>query len=118
MSGEVRDTANRIALHFNIWRHHLADERSQTTKYDDIYFVLGCIRLVHASDFATTHNVLLTARFPSAALAARCTSISGLCKRKSIGSRVSRPTSRTSAGMMSVFLYSISRAKMLGPKEI
>jgi len=42
-------------------------------------------------------NVLLTARFPNAALAARCTSISGLCRRNSIGSRVSRSTSRTSA---------------------
>lgn len=38
----------------------------------------------------------MTARFPSAALAARCTSISGLCRRKRIGSKVSRSTSRTS----------------------
>jgi hypothetical protein len=37
-----------------------------------------------------------TARLPSAALAARCTSISELCKRKRMGSRVSRSTSRTS----------------------
>lgn len=39
---------------------------------------------------------LLTAKFPRAALAARCTSISGLCRRKSIGSSVSLSTSRTS----------------------
>src|SRR5881628_2590546 len=41
-------------------------------------------------------NILLTARFPKAALAARCTSISGLWRRNRIGSRVSRSTSRTS----------------------
>ena len=42
-------------------------------------------------------SVLLTARFPRAALAARWTSISGLCRRTRIGSRVSRSTSLTSA---------------------
>jgi hypothetical protein len=42
------------------------------------------------------NHLLFTARFPSAALAARCTSISGLCNRNRMGSRVSRPTSRTS----------------------
>lgn len=40
--------------------------------------------------------ILLTARFPRAALAARWTSISVLWRRKSIGSSVSRSTSRTS----------------------
>lgn len=37
-----------------------------------------------------------TARLPRAALAARWTSISGLCSKKRMGSRVSRSTSRTS----------------------
>lgn len=41
-------------------------------------------------------HVLLTARLPRAALAALWTSISGLCRRNRIGSRVSRSTSRTS----------------------
>lgn len=41
-------------------------------------------------------SLLLTAKFPSAALAARCTSISGLCSRNRMGSSVSRSTSRTS----------------------
>lgn len=41
--------------------------------------------------------VLFTARLPSAALAARCTSMSGFWRRNKIGSRVSRSTSLTSA---------------------
>jgi hypothetical protein len=41
-------------------------------------------------------NVLLTARLPRAALAALWTSVSLFCRRKRMGSRVSRPTSRTS----------------------
>ena len=63
-------------------------------------------------------DLLLTARFPSAALAARCTSISGLCKRKSMGSRVSRSTSRTSIGLLASFfpqpLNSSSSSQTLG----
>jgi hypothetical protein len=42
-------------------------------------------------------DVLFTARLPSAALAARCTSRSGFCSRNRIGSSVSRSTSLTSA---------------------
>lgn len=41
-------------------------------------------------------NVLFTARLPRAALAARCTSMSGFWSRNRIGSRVSRSTSLTS----------------------
>lgn len=43
----------------------------------------------------------LTARLPSAALAALCTSVSWLPNRNRIGSRVSRPTSRTSFSVIS-----------------
>lgn len=43
-------------------------------------------------------NGPFTARFPRLALAARWTSISGLWSKNRIGSRVSRSTSRTSAG--------------------
>lgn len=54
------------------------------------------------------HDILSTARFPSAALAALCTSISGLWSKKSIGSRVSRSTLRTSSNKLALFriLYS------------
>ena len=41
-------------------------------------------------------DILLTARFPSAALAALCTSMSEFWRRKRIGSRVSRSTALTS----------------------
>lgn len=40
--------------------------------------------------------LLLTARLPNAALAALCTSMSGLWSKNRMGSRVSRSTSRTS----------------------
>lgn len=46
--------------------------------------------------YVLRRGVLLTARFPRAALAARCTSMSGLCKRNNIGSRVVLSTSLTS----------------------
>ena len=49
-----------------------------------------------AHGIACLRYSLLTAKFPSAALAARCTSMSALCKRNRIGSRVSLSTSRTS----------------------
>ena len=44
---------------------------------------------------------LFTARFPRAALAARCTSVSWLLRRKRMGSSVSRPTGRTSFSVIS-----------------
>ena len=54
------------------------------------------IQVLYPKVAARWYYILLTARLPSAALAARCTSISGLCRRKSIGSSVSLSTSRTS----------------------
>lgn len=61
-------------------------------------------------------NILLTARLPRAALAARCTSVSLLDNRKSIGSRVSRPTSRTSEGCKFGRLASGSR--LCSPRSV
>lgn len=58
-----------------------------------LFSATSCVSL---TQIIGEHNLLLTAKFPRAALAARCTSISGLCRRKSIGSRVSLSTSRTS----------------------
>ena len=45
-------------------------------------------------------DLLLTARLPRAALAARCTSISGFWSRNRMGSSVSRSTSLTSASKL------------------
>ena len=53
-------------------------------------------------------HILLTARLPSAAQAARCTSISGFCRRNRIGSRVSRSTSLTSKVLGQLAVQSIS----------
>lgn len=53
----------------------------------------------------------MTAKLPKAALAARCTSISGLCSKNKIGSSVSRSTSRTSASSSA---YIVPR-RLIGP---
>ena len=103
MSRQVGDAPNRIALHFDVWRHHLANQGGQSSKQHDGNLILGY------SPSASIHPtrpsphgwllryVLLTARFPRAALAALCTSMSEFCNRNRIGSSVSRSTSRTSA---------------------
>lgn len=63
-------------------------------------------------------NTLLTARFPRAALAARCTSVSWLLRRKRIGSKVSRPTGRTSFSVISAKARAALRCKStLSEKE-
>ena len=54
---------------------------------------------------------LLTAKFPNAALAARCTSVSWLLSKKRIGSRVSRPTGRTSFSVISAKARAALRCK-------
>ncbi len=82
--GKVGDAADGVALHFDVGAEHLADQGFQTTELDDEQLVLG-----------------LTARLPRAALAARCTSTSWLCRRNMMGSSVSRPTSRTSFSVIS-----------------
>ena len=46
-------------------------------------------------------DVLLTARLPNAALAARWTSVSWLLRRKRMGSKVSLPTGLTSFSVIS-----------------
>lgn len=56
-------------------------------------------------------SLLLTAKFPNAALAARCTSVSWLLSKKRIGSRVSRPTGRTSFSVISANARAALRCK-------
>ncbi len=40
MSGKVRDAANSVALHFDVRRHHLSDERRESAELHYSYFVL------------------------------------------------------------------------------
>lgn len=54
---------------------------------------------------------LFTAKFPKAALAARWTSVSWLLRRKRMGSRVSRPTGRTSFSVISAKARAALRCK-------
>lgn len=41
MRGQVGDTADSIALHLDVGRHHLSDQRSQPSKLDNQDFVFG-----------------------------------------------------------------------------
>ena len=54
---------------------------------------------------------LFTAKLPNAALAARCTSVSWLLRRKRMGSSVSLPTGRTSFSVISAKARAALRCK-------
>jgi hypothetical protein len=43
---QIRDAADRVALHFNVRGVHLLDQWSKAAKCDDGDFVLGCEALV------------------------------------------------------------------------
>lgn len=91
-----------------------------STFVDIIWRISGCsppswtIRTLFSADFFRLVDVLgksgrsegviilLTARFPSAALAALWTSMSGFSRRNRMGPRVSRSTARTSEADRSV----------------
>ena len=94
---EVRYAPDSIALDFDICRQHLADQGWEPSELHNKDLVVRYrTRQILARSRSISIHLLLTARFPRAALAARCTSMSELWSRKSIGSRVSRSTSRTS----------------------
>ena len=104
MGSQVCHTTNSIALHLHIWAKHLTDEGLEATKLDYEQFVIGFIPNP-VSDISTLRrkrkDALFTAKFPRAALAARCTSVSRLLSRNKMGSSVSRPTGRTSFSVIS-----------------
>ena len=101
MRSQIGHTTNGIALNFDVRAQHLADESLQTTKLDDEQLVLGYEVLSLLIDQTYQLNSLFTAKLPRAALAARWTSVSWLERRKRMGSRVSRPTGRTSFSVIS-----------------
>jgi len=104
MSSQIRHTADSVALHFDIWTEHLANQGFQTTKFDDEKLVVGW-KVNNGNQWDKYTKLvfysLLTAKLPRAALAALCTSLSWLLNRKRIGSNVSRPTGRTSFSVIS-----------------
>ncbi len=102
MCGEISDTSDGVALYFDVGTEHLADERFKSTQLDNEQLILGYLRIINLTGVKSYRvDALFTARFPRAALAARCTSVSWLDRRKSMGSRVSRPTGRTSFSVIS-----------------
>lgn len=98
MRSQVGDAADSVALYLHVRRHHLSYQRRKTSKSHDQDLILRYLVSIPAfiEYRIQKKNVLFTAKLPRAALAARCTSISGLCSKKRIGSRVSLSTSRTS----------------------
>jgi len=102
MGSQICYTSNSVTLHLDIRTEHLANQRFQPSKLYDEQLVVGYHREINEGSFREgIRSVLLTAKFPSAALAARCTSVSWLLRRKRIGSKVSRPTGRTSFSVIS-----------------
>lgn len=98
MRSEVCNAPDSITLDLDVGRQHLTDEGRETSQLNDEDLVLRyTVRQSLGLQASVGSNLLLTARFPRAALAARCTSISELWSRNNIGSRVSRSTSLTSA---------------------
>lgn len=95
MCSQIRDASDGVALHLDIGRVHLLDQGRQSTESDYGDFVLS-YKSQQALVAISREYILLTARLPRAALAARCTSISGFWRRNRMGSRVSRSTSLTS----------------------
>jgi hypothetical protein len=99
---EISDTSDGVTLDFDVGAEHLADERFKSTQLDDEQLILSYLRIINLTEVKSNRvDALFTAKLPSAALAARCTSVSWLERRKRIGSRVSRPTSRTSFSVIS-----------------
>ena len=101
MSRQVRHAANSIALDFDVWAQHLPDQGLQATEFDDEELVLSLKSMSAGVAEQRQSSILLTAKLPSAALAARCTSVSRLLRRNKMGSRVSRPTGLTSFSVIS-----------------
>lgn len=116
MSRKVGYATHGIALHLHVRAEHLADQRLQAPEFHNKQLVVRYKRRKKdpykkgAQDARGSErkkggkkkdDALFTARLPSAALAARCTSVSWLLSKKRMGSSVSRPTGRTSFSVIS-----------------
>lgn len=106
MSCQVCDAADSVTLHLHIRTQHLSDERFQSAEFHNEKLI---IRYKNPTWHRSTprrkanvdFDVLLTAKLPNAALAARCTSVSWLLSRNRMGSSVSRLTACTSFSVIS-----------------
>ena len=77
MRSKIGDTSNGIALHLYIGTKHLAYERLEPAQLDNKQFIFGLQRVISETEIKSRGlNLLFTAKFPRAALAARCTSVS------------------------------------------
>ena len=103
MRRQICYTSNGVTLYFYVRTEHLPNQRFKAAELNDEEFVLRCnaVSISGEPGNMPCAHALFTARFPSAALAARCTSVSWLPRRKRMGSRVSRPTGRTSFSVIS-----------------
>lgn len=83
-----------------IWRMSCSRPPSLTIK--SLFSAVASHQFVCWQSPLSTRNLLLTAKLPNAALAARCTSTSCDCSRNRMGFNVSRPTCRTSEEYASI----------------
>jgi hypothetical protein len=99
---KVGNASNSVALHLDVGTEHLTNERLEPAQLDNKQLILGYPELSNWMIIQSRgKDPLFTAKFPRAALAARCTSVSWLERRKRMGSSVSRPTGRTSFSVIS-----------------
>lgn len=77
MCSEISDTSDGITLHLYVGTEHLAYERLEPAQLDNKQLVFGLSRVISQTGIKCHgSNLLFTAKFPRAALAARCTSVS------------------------------------------
>ena len=75
MCSEIGDTSDSITLYLDVGAEHLANERLEPTQLDDKQLIFSW-RGLSAEKSRHRLDLLFTAKFPRAALAARCTSVS------------------------------------------
>jgi hypothetical protein len=77
MCSEIGDTSDGITLHLYVGTKHLAYERLEPAQLDNEQLIFSLPRVISRIGIKNhSLNLLFTAKFPRAALAARCTSVS------------------------------------------
>lgn len=77
MCSKIGDASDGITLHLYVGAKHLAYERLEPAQLDNKQLIFGLSRVISRTEIKRHDlDLLFTAKFPRAALAARCTSVS------------------------------------------
>lgn len=77
MCSKIGDTSDGVTLHLYVGTEHLAYEGLEPAQLDNKQLIFGLSRVISGTGIKCHGlNLLFTAKFPRAALAARCTSVS------------------------------------------